>query len=408
MGIKRLCLGVLLAVGALPLSACCSQTTGNAELANPAAVYCQGQGYTVELRTDEDGAYGVCIFPDGTECEEWAFYRGECGPGGAVRATGAPADTPMPETWINLVDLAGLADTVDIEILESAAAKFSGYVHRLTISDPDTVAQIVAALDVQIRLRPAVEDARCPGWYLLRFRLTSGAVQEFGYGCAAGDASVLRGLQGFWQGLEAEPPAQFSMLIQEQLAASPLQTIVVGWYGSITSIPEGGEYDDYFSLVPEGAGELGVAGADAAVETQIVALRDREEPGKYAHFWGTLVCGVDDYNGCQLVVTRLRVDGPGELFDPDPVEGWEGFVISNPPMTQYDDHFVLAGQYLVLYGIDSVDPVVAAQLEQVRDMLVLVCVWGGLTCGVPDTNGCRIEVTRIEPVEEAAAPEMDE
>ncbi|MBN1138650.1 MAG: DUF333 domain-containing protein, partial [Anaerolineae bacterium] len=24
---------------------------------------------------------GYCVFPDGTECEEWAFQRGECMPG---------------------------------------------------------------------------------------------------------------------------------------------------------------------------------------------------------------------------------------------------------------------------------------------------------------------------------------
>jgi putative hemolysin len=413
MAIKRLCWGVVLALGVLPLGACCSQATDGAELANPAAAYCEGQGYTVELRTDENGAYGVCIFPDGTECDEWAFYRGECGPGETARATGT-SDTPVPETWINLVELAGLVDTVDIEILESAAVEFSGYVHRLTVSDPDVVARIVAALDVPIQLRPVVEDALCPGWYLLRFRLADGVVQEFGYGCDAGDTSALRGLQGFWQGQDAEPPAQFSLLIQEQLATSPMQTIVVGWYGFVTSIPGDGEYDDYFSLVPEGAGEFGVAGADAAVEAQIVALRDREEPGKCAHFWGTLTCGVDDYNGCQLVVTCLRVDGPagggpsGHPYAPDPVEGWEGFIISNPPMTQYDDHFVLSGQYLVLYGINSADPAVAAQLEQVRDTLMPVRVWGELACGVPDTNGCRIEVTRIEPVEESVAPEMGE
>jgi putative hemolysin len=28
---------------------------------------------------DMDGTSGVCIFPDGTDCEEWSFYRGECG-----------------------------------------------------------------------------------------------------------------------------------------------------------------------------------------------------------------------------------------------------------------------------------------------------------------------------------------
>jgi inhibitor of cysteine peptidase len=50
-------------------------------LPNPASAYCEDQGYRLEVRTDEEGnQYGVCIFSDGSECDEWAFYRGECGP----------------------------------------------------------------------------------------------------------------------------------------------------------------------------------------------------------------------------------------------------------------------------------------------------------------------------------------
>ena len=56
--------------------------TDEVGLANPASVYCEEQGYTLELRKDEEGGmYGVCVFPDGSECEEWAFFRGECQPG---------------------------------------------------------------------------------------------------------------------------------------------------------------------------------------------------------------------------------------------------------------------------------------------------------------------------------------
>jgi putative hemolysin len=49
-------------------------------VANPASVYCEQLGYLLEIREDEDGGeFGVCIFPDMTECDEWAFYRAECG-----------------------------------------------------------------------------------------------------------------------------------------------------------------------------------------------------------------------------------------------------------------------------------------------------------------------------------------
>ncbi|MFN2270421.1 MAG: DUF333 domain-containing protein [Anaerolineae bacterium] len=390
-------LGYVLVSSLLILGACCRPKVNDAGPANPASVYCQEQGYTLEMRTDADGGmYGVCIFPDGTECEEWAFYRGECGPevqAGGAQSADEPTSTPVPEVWVNPAELAGLDGTVEIEILELNTEAATGYVHRLTISDPSVIARTVSALDVDLKLGPRV---RCPAAYTLRFRLADGVVQELGLGCDAENPAFVRGGQDFWQGQDAEPPAQFVALVQEQLAAAPTETAVVGWYGYVASLPAGSEYDDYLSLEPEGAGELGIAGADEEIEAQIVALRDKEEPGKYAHFWGSLVCGVPDYSGCQVIVTKLRVDGPGEFFPPDPVEGWEGVVVGNPPMSEYDDHFVLSGEFFVIYGIDSSDPDIAAQLEELRDTMTPIRVWGEITCGVPDTNGCRIEVTRIE------------
>ncbi len=50
-------------------------------MANPASVSCEEQGYKLEMREEAGGTAGYCIFPDGTECEEWAFFREECGPG---------------------------------------------------------------------------------------------------------------------------------------------------------------------------------------------------------------------------------------------------------------------------------------------------------------------------------------
>jgi putative hemolysin len=48
-------------------------------LANPASVYCQGLGYEEQTRENELGQYGVCIFPDGSECDTWDFLAGRCG-----------------------------------------------------------------------------------------------------------------------------------------------------------------------------------------------------------------------------------------------------------------------------------------------------------------------------------------
>ena|GEM_PF-1186918 len=56
-------------------------TPSAANMPNPASQYCVEQGGRVEIRTTEKGEVGYCIFPDGSECEEWAFFRGECKPG---------------------------------------------------------------------------------------------------------------------------------------------------------------------------------------------------------------------------------------------------------------------------------------------------------------------------------------
>ena len=65
----------------MPASGCGispSEST-QAGLANPASVNCINKGGQIEIRTDEAGGQaGFCKFTDGSECEEWAFFRGEC------------------------------------------------------------------------------------------------------------------------------------------------------------------------------------------------------------------------------------------------------------------------------------------------------------------------------------------
>ena len=58
---------------------------------NPASVYCEQNGNQLEIRTAADGSQnGVCIFPDGSTCDEWAYFRGECGPEAQKSPTPAP------------------------------------------------------------------------------------------------------------------------------------------------------------------------------------------------------------------------------------------------------------------------------------------------------------------------------
>ena len=49
-----------------------------AGLANPASVYCLDRGGELKMENTSGGVRGICILEDGTECEEWAYYRGEC------------------------------------------------------------------------------------------------------------------------------------------------------------------------------------------------------------------------------------------------------------------------------------------------------------------------------------------
>ncbi len=64
---------------------------------NPASVFCEQNGNKLEIQTAADGSQsGACIFPDGSTCDEWAYYRGECGP--EVENSPTPANTLDPTT----------------------------------------------------------------------------------------------------------------------------------------------------------------------------------------------------------------------------------------------------------------------------------------------------------------------
>jgi putative hemolysin len=80
----RVVLPGLLGLGLLGLAACGgggAPVEDEAEIANPASVHCEEQGGTVEIVETDDGQVGICVFDDGRECEEWAYYRqGVCIP----------------------------------------------------------------------------------------------------------------------------------------------------------------------------------------------------------------------------------------------------------------------------------------------------------------------------------------
>jgi putative hemolysin len=72
-------------------------------LPNPASAYCEQKGYKLEIRIAPDGSQaGVCIFPNGNECDEWAYFRGECIPASKETPTGSPEnDSSGWKTYTN-------------------------------------------------------------------------------------------------------------------------------------------------------------------------------------------------------------------------------------------------------------------------------------------------------------------
>jgi putative hemolysin len=57
-------------------------------LPNPASVTCIKKGGEVVIEKRGDGGeYGICLFEDNRQCEEWAMLRGNC-PVGGIKVTG--------------------------------------------------------------------------------------------------------------------------------------------------------------------------------------------------------------------------------------------------------------------------------------------------------------------------------
>jgi putative hemolysin len=168
-----------------------------ANMPNPASVYCTQNGNKLEIRTAADGSQsGVCVFPDGSRCEEWAYYRGECGL--------TPQKSPTP--------------AMAVEATTEASGGKGGYM----------------------------------------------------------------------------PPGT-----SEEIA---------DWWGVIKSTQPGTQYDDYFERQDLGQNFIyfGIDSMDPAVQAQIKTLRDS---GKIVHLYGTLLSNVPDYNGSQVQVDRIEVEG---------------------------------------------------------------------------------------------------
>jgi hypothetical protein len=79
------------------------------------------------------------------------------------------------------------------------------------------------------------------------------------------------------------------------------------WWGGIKSTQPGAQYDDYFER--QDLGQIiyfGIDSTDPAIQAQINVLRTSD---KNVHLYGTLLSNVPDYNGSQVQVDRIEVEG---------------------------------------------------------------------------------------------------
>lgn len=95
---------------ATPVPAPTPTPKSGGQIANPATTFCLEKGYRSEIREGKDGQYGVCILPDGTECDEWAFFRGECAASTPVASDPSTAEAvEVPELGLTFVPPTGFS-----------------------------------------------------------------------------------------------------------------------------------------------------------------------------------------------------------------------------------------------------------------------------------------------------------
>jgi putative hemolysin len=168
---------LILLLGAILLAACGPNPTvptSVPNLPNPASVYCEQNGGTLDLRQDATGGVaGICIFPGGSECDEWAYYRGECRP-----VTPAPIEAQDPSTFelstpipVNPADYQGWWTYTDESYGFSLQLPADWVVDETTTGDPlmnghllTMAPQQPAAVDLALRMtfRRSGEDV--PLW----------------------------------------------------------------------------------------------------------------------------------------------------------------------------------------------------------------------------------------------------
>lgn len=116
---------------------------------NAAQEFCLESGGQIATRQDNAGAYNACVLPDGSECELWALYDGNCGDlaGGIEYDDGSDADSAENEFTVDMGEEA-TDDHGDFDDVEMVGAEdwdivqdmfFAGEVVGVSVESDDTL-----------------------------------------------------------------------------------------------------------------------------------------------------------------------------------------------------------------------------------------------------------------------------
>jgi putative hemolysin len=223
---------------------------------NPASVYCEQQGYKVEIRTAADGSQsGICIFSNGSECDEWAFYRGECAP----LSQPAPTPTPLSPTGVPL------------DIPTAMPINPADYQGWLTYTNPDYGFSFMFPEDWTVE-EAAASDALLGGHLLNIHPSDETATQNIRLTFRKVGEDTLLWPTGVGQGSFSSPPDSTLEIAgqpaQRVLLVCPAGEVTAIWYHQAKDQPNIARGDLEFGTIFT-AGEHCLAGASLEGKTQL-------------------------------------------------------------------------------------------------------------------------------------------
>jgi hypothetical protein len=116
---------------------------------------------------------------------------------------------------VNVAGAAGLREVWEVTILRRDFA--TGAFNEIgRVTDAAEAREFAAALDLDLELSPRKD---CAAVFKVIYRASSGA-HEFEFVCAD-DFRMVRGLQGFWKGMQAQAPVEFGSLVGKYASQVP-------------------------------------------------------------------------------------------------------------------------------------------------------------------------------------------